>query len=174
MVGDMSGAGRVELLQFLKVAACKHPTIPNLKPTLRDCRQFIRLRKQDAIKKELNELQTWLKAQISAPQLYRAMNTSNTGKQLSSPSMLTLVVSLASKLGQPLSTVWNMRLSECRWVDTALAELDGAELTISYEGEFEDPLQLNDAEAVELARKTLPRAAFNAWLKSRKQNNANI
>ena len=51
------------------------------------------------------------------------MNSSNTGKPLSSPSMLALVVSLASKMGQPLSSVWNMRLAECRWVDTTLAEL---------------------------------------------------
>jgi hypothetical protein len=170
MVGDISKAGRVELLQFLKVMECRHPTIPKLKPSIKDCWRFIRLGKTETMKRELSRLQKWLKAQKSAPSLYRPMDSSNTGRQLSSPSMLTLVVSLASKLGQPLSSVWNMRLSECRWVDTAIAELDGAEINISYDDDAEDPVQMEDKEAVEYAKNTLPRPAFVAWMKSRKKN----
>ncbi len=171
MVGDMSTAGRKELLQFLKIMECQHPTIPILKPSFRDCFRFIRLGKKSVMQRELARLQQWLKVQMSAPNLYRAMDSNNTGKQLSSPSMLTLVVSLASKMGQPLSSVWNMRLSECRWVDTALAELDGAELTISYDDDAEDPPQLEGAEAIAFAKKTLSREKFRAWLKARKKNN---
>ena len=52
--------------------------------------------------------------------------------------MFALIVSLVSKGNITLHTAWNMRISEARWYDVTLAEINGADLKIAYEGEEEE------------------------------------
>ena len=159
-----------DLLQFLHVLRVQHPAIPTMKPSIRDIYWMARLGNKSLLISEVAKLKAWLTVQTSAPKFFQAIDSSNTGRALTSPSIFALVASLASKLGQLPSDIWNMRLAESRWLDATIAELNGAELNISYDGDSVELPQLKGEEAVEFARKTLPRKIFNNWLKERKKN----
>ena len=156
-----------DLLLFLKVVSCEWPHTPNLKAKWRDIIWHRKLKKSKTLLRELSKLKEWLACQLSAPVLWADDADDNAGKSLSSPSMFALVISLVSKGNIELKAAWNMRIAEARWYDVTLAEINGADLRVAYEGEEEQIKQqikaISDEDAVELARKNLSDKDFKRW-----------
>ena len=162
-----------DLLLFLKVVSCEWPNTPNLDATWRDRIWHRRLKKSKILLRELDKLKEWLEAQLASPVLWQKEDN-DTGKTLSSPSVFALVVGLVSKGNISLHHAWNMRISEARWYDVTLAEINGAELRIAYENEDEqikEQLQeVDEEQAVTIAKRNLSQKDFERWHKSFKQN----
>lgn len=163
-----------DLLLFLKVVSCSYPNTPNLEATRQDRKWHRKLKKTKALEFELSNLKEWLESQMSTPMLWSNDSDDNGGKSLSSPGIFALVVGLVSKGNIPLATAWNMRISEARWYDVTLAELNGAELRIAYDNEDEQikaQLQeVDEDQAVTIAKRNLSQQDFERWHKSFKQN----
>ena len=88
--------------------------------------------------------------------------------------MFALVVSMVSKGNIELSAAWNMRIAEARWYDVALAEINGADLRVAYDGE-EDQLreqlqEISEDKAVEIAQRNLSPQDFEKWHEAFKNN----
>lgn len=170
LVADMeTSAG--DLLLFLKVVSCEWPNLPNLKTRWHDIIWHKRLKKERILLRELDKLKNWLDCQLSAPVLWANDSDENKGgKSLSSPSVFALIVSLVSKGNITLHTAWNMRISEARWYDVTLAEINGADLKIAYEGEEENLKEqikeISDDKAVEIAKRNLSEKDFQRWHES--------
>ena len=164
-----------DLLLFLKVVSCEWPNMPNLKARWRDIIWHRKLKKSRTLLKELAKLKVWLSCQLSAPELWaNESEDNNTGRSLSTPSMFALVVSMVSKGNIDLSAAWNMRIAEARWYDVALAEINGADLRVAYEGE-EDQLreqiqEISEDKAVEIAQRNLSPQDFEKWHEAFKNN----
>lgn len=173
LVGDSKTVGPADIQLFLKTITSRYPDTPSYRPRLRDVRWRLKLGREKTFLREAATLKRWLEVQMSVPQLYEVTHsTSSVKRGLTSPSIFALVVAIASKLSEPLDKVWNMRLAEARWLDTTLAELNGAELTISYEGE-QVPDILNEMTEKEIraqAKLNLPVGIYRAWLKARESD----
>jgi len=82
-----------------------------------------------------------------------------------------LVVGIVSAGGLSLSEAWNMRSAEAQWFNTTLAELKGAKIKIAYDNEdLPPPLDLDETEILEVARKQLSPQAFAQFKKARAKN----
>lgn len=162
-----------DLLLFLKVVSCSYPNTPNLEATWKDRIWYRRLKKSKVLLRELSKLKEWLEAQLASPVLWRKEDN-DSGKTLSSPSVFALVVGLSSKGNISIDKAWNMRISEARWYDVTLAELNGADLRIAYDNEDEqikEQLQeVDEDQAVTIAKRNLSQQDFERWHKSFKQN----
>ena len=152
-----------DMLILIKVLKSEHPREPRLTPTIRDVWWAWKLeRKPELARREVTKLKEWFNVQMACPVLYSRM-TKNIQKSTSAPSLLSLVCGLVMKSNEKLTDVWNMRLSAARWYDVAMAEQDGADLTISYEGEEMAPETPTGQEAIDFARATLSPEDFARW-----------
>ena len=171
MVTDGGTVTPPDILLFCKTLQASYPNTPCYKPTLRDVAWRVRLIKKATFEKQAKTLQDWLAVQMCCPKLYEVTYAKEERRgSLSSPSIFALVVALASKLSETVAAIWNMRLAEARWMDTTLAELNGSELTISYDEEEEVITQLTGAEAEAKAKEELPPELYKRWLKARRKN----
>ena len=167
LVADMeTSAG--DLLLFLKVVSCEWPNLPNLKARWHDIIWHRRLKKERILYRELEKLKSWMNCQMSAPVLWTNEDSDGgNSKSLSSPSVFALIVSLVSKGNITLHTAWNMRIAEARWYDVTLAEINGADLKIAYEGEEEELKEqikeISDDKAVKIAKRNLSEKDFERW-----------
>ena len=157
-----------DLLLFLKVVSCEWPHTPNVKARLSDRWWHRKLKKSSTLLRELGKLKVWLDCQLSAPILWANDDEdSNKGKSLSSPSMFSLVVSMVSKGNIDLNSAWNMRIAEARWYDVTLAEINGADIRVAYEGEEAEMMsqveEISEDKAVEIARRNLSEKDFKRW-----------
>jgi len=172
-VGDDVKMTAGDVLLFLAVSKAQWPERPNLKPRLRDIWWLIRMGREREFRKQSRILNAWVKPQLSTPRLWQDEGNKSTGKNLTSPAMAALVVTLVSKVGVTLKEAWNMRLSEARWYDTVKAELEGAEIKVAYdnEEEFKDGLEgKRESEIIAIARQQLEEKAFKQWLAARRKN----
>ena len=158
-----------DLLIFIKIAQVQWPETPDLRPTFRDRLWHRRLKKVKTLKRELARFKEWLDVQFSNPKLWQDDNSS--GGSMSSPGMFMLVVGIVSAGGLSLSEAWNMRSAEAQWFNTTLAELKGAKIKIAYDNEdLPPPLDLEETEILEVARKQLSPQAFAQFKKARAKN----
>ena len=159
-----------DVLIFLKIASTTWPQVPNLRPRFRDAWWHWRMKSPKVAAKQMRRLAEWIEAQLSVPQFWD--DEKNKGSKLSSPPIFALVVGLVSKGNLSLSNAWNMRMAEARWFDATLAELNGADLKIAYEGESEAVASIledmTEERKIEVARQNLAPEAFEVWLENRK------
>jgi hypothetical protein len=162
-----------DMLLFISVMKSQWPEIPELKPRLRDVYWLIRMRKKSVFLRNFKTLNVWMESQVSSPRLWVDDGDNSAGKQLSSPTMLALVIALVSKVNVTLSEAWNMRLSEARWYDTCKAELEGADLKIAYDNDDEFHSSIDgksESEIIAIAKEQLGKEQFKKWHKARKKN----
>lgn len=161
-----------DLLIFLKIAQTRWPQVPSLKPSLKDVWWTWRMKKPKIIRREIGRMREWLDAQLAMPQFWE--NDNSSGNTLSSPPIFALVVGLVSKGGISLDQAWNMRMAESRWFDATLAELNGAKIKFSYEGENEEIAkqlkEMSEEQKVEMARQHMPADRFKKWMAAREAN----
>lgn len=159
-----------DVLIFLKIINTTWPRVPNLRPRFRDAFWTWRMHKPKFARKHMRRLAQWIEAQLSVPQFWQ--DDKHTGNNLSSPPIFALVVGLASKGNIGLADAWNMRMAEARWFDATLAELNGANIKIAYEGESEKlaaMLEMSEEEEIAAAKQNLPPEIFEKWLKQREE-----
>ncbi len=60
-----------------------------------------------------------------------------------------------------------MRIAEARWYDVTLAEINGADIRVAYEGEEAEMMsqveEISEDKAVEIARRNLSEKDFKRW-----------
>jgi hypothetical protein len=162
-----------DIVIFCKVLQSSYPSQPKLSPTISDA-LFIRQmeRKPRKYIDRLKAIRGWLKEELSLPVLYQG--DSNNFHKHSTPSMLALNAAICSRTNERHAEVWNMRLAAARWLDVALAEIDGAKITISFENEEKAPDSPEGLEAIEMAREKLPPHIFKKWLANQKKNKKDV
>tara|TARA_R110002020_G_scaffold461091_2_gene679892 strand:- start:303 stop:719 length:417 start_codon:yes stop_codon:yes gene_type:complete len=110
--------------------------------------------------REAKRLAKWLGVQMCLPKFYRAIDTHHVrkGGGLSAPPLLAAVAALSLKTNERITDVWNMRYSETRWLESTIAELEGAELRFDIKGdeEEEEVPTMTVEELNQLAREQLP------------------
>ena len=132
VVMDGGAISTEHIIIFLKIVKLEWPEIPNLKPSLKDIYWTLRMKRRKTFLREMRLFKKWLDVQISTPKLWQIVSPGGSvSKTLSSPAMLSLVVSLVSKVNVTLREAWNMILSGARWYDTCKAELEVAKLTLA-------------------------------------------
>ena len=162
------------ILQIIRVVKTSYPNEPDMRPfKVRDLFWLWRMRKKKVFIKELHKLNSWLEVQTSMPRLWESSESSS-GKTLSAPSMLLIIMALASKTAITDKDAWNTRLSLCRWYDTTLAELAGADIKLAYD-EDEDQMidRLEDKEESEIiafVKQDLGEKDFKKWHAARRKN----
>ena len=157
-------AGVRDILILLKVLQASYPETPNLAPRFRDGVWLWRMERSNRLAaREVIKLKKWFAAQMCAPVMYKAIDTTIKAKGASAPPMLALVAGLVHRSNERIDTIWNMRSSEARWYDVALAEQDGVELNISYANEQQAPDSPEGEEAMEMAKKMLTPEQFAKW-----------
>jgi hypothetical protein len=161
------------ILQIIRVVGSSFPNEPDMRPgKLRDLYWLWRMRKKSVFVRELSNLSSWLEVQTIMPRLWESDSKSK-GKHLSAPSMLLIVMALASKTAIMDKDAWNTRLSLCRWYDTALAEMAGADIKIAYDNDDKFVSELEgktESEIIAIAKEQLGEAAFKAWHEARRRN----
>lgn len=164
-----------DLLVFCKVVSCEYPNTPDLKPRLRDVFKYILTNRKNTFKENTQRLKAWMDVQTCSPVIWDVSQAEGAStREIKSPAMLALVMNLISKAGTTLKETWNMRLSEARWCDLTLSEINGNPVRFAYENEEQPAATLPDLSEKEIiaeAKKTLSQSSFKAWLKARKQNN---
>lgn len=159
-----------DVLIFLKIASTTWPQVPNLRPRFRDAWWHWRMKSPKVAAKHMRRLAEWIEAQLSVPQFWD--DEKSKGSKLSSPPIFALVVGIASKGNIGLSNAWNMRMSEARWFDATLAELNGANIKIVDEDETQQlaaTLEMSDEEQIAAAKENLAPEIFEKWLKHREE-----
>lgn len=159
-----------DVLIFLKITSCQWPAVPNLRTRWHDVFWNLNMKMPGVVKRQMARLAEWLQPQLSIPEFWANDNAKES--TISAPPILALVVGLTSKGGILLSDAWNMRMAEARWFDATLAELNGADIKIAYEGESEEisaNLQkIDDEQQVKIAQANLAPENFKKWLAAHK------
>jgi hypothetical protein len=171
-----TGEGAIEpkhILQIVRVTQSSFPNEPDMSPCkIRDLFWLWKMRKKKVFIRELSKLNSWLDVQTSMPRLWQSSGSSK-GKSLSAPSMLLIVMALASKTAITDKDAWNTRLSLCRWYDTTLAELEGADIKLAYDGEDSITSILkgkSESEIIAIAKEQLGSEDFKKWHSARRKN----
>ena len=129
------------------------------------------MKKVKTAKRQMRRMRGWLEAQMAMPKLWE--NHQQSGSNLSTPPMFALIACLVSKGGIGLCEAWNMRTSEARWYDVALAELNGAALKIADDNEEMPSAKikhLNEEEIQAEAKKSMTPAQYKIWREAYKRN----
>ena len=128
------------------------------------------MKKPKVAKKQMERLREWIEAQLCIPQFWES--DKDKSSKISAPPVFAIIVGLVSKGNIQLHDAWNMRMSEVRWYDATLAELNGADIKFAYEGEAdkikEQLSDIDEEKAIEIAKRNLPPKQFEKWLEARK------
>ena len=162
-----------DLLILVKVVNSRWPGTPNLNPGIIDIIWTVALKRRGTLEGNINTLKHWLNAQLSSPKFWDNKKSDQACKKMSSPAMLSLVMTLVGKMNITLSEAWNMRLSEARWYDAVKAELDGVGIKIAYDNDREFVSTLDgksESEIIAIVKEQLGEEAFKPWYKARQKN----
>lgn len=137
--GDLLLACRLASLPW-RLDRHGRPRPPRLRPRLRDLawRLWLTLRPA-AFEKRAHWFHQWLQAHTRTPLLWK--DPEKRGLGLTSPDTLGLVYALVAKVGLPEHRAWNLSLGLAQFITTAVAEIEGAQVT------FADPDELENAPA---------------------------
>jgi hypothetical protein len=174
----VSGSGVVDaksVLQFIKISKSSFPKEPNMTPNIIDLFWLWRMKKRKTAIIQIKILDDWMAIQMASPRLWIDESPNRRhGAGLSAPTMLSLVVKLMTKTAMKEREAWNTRLSIARWYDVSISEMEGADLKIAYENEYEFKSSLEDkqeSEIIAIAKGQLGKDEFKKWHKARKENN---
>lgn len=160
-----------DLLVLKRVLQASKPDIPNLKPNLRDVWHAIRMKRRPFLDKQVQAVKGWLDVELCAPKFMEKIGgkTVTKGTTATRPRLPSIAVTLAHNLNCSINEAWDMRYAEALWYEAIIAEQNGADISISYDIDFEPPPKLTDEEELELARKSLPPHLFEEFRQSKKK-----
>lgn len=166
----------IDIIIFLKVCSSSYPFQPKLRLSFFDrFRIYLMIFNHYYFKKILNSCADYMQEFRNFPEYYND-DLKNSLRPMSAPSELSSVVNLI-KNGIPHQEAWEMSLAYAQWFNATVNEQAGDTRgfydPLGYT-KAPPPLQLTEAEEVELAREKLPPKIFQKWLKARSKNGSRI
>ena len=165
-----------DLLVCLKVLQLEWPQVPELKSSLRDKWWAFQMNMHRIARREFSKFSDWIEVQLSFPEFWDKEDDGDSVADDTSnmPGVLALVAGMVCNSSIQLSDAWNMRISEARWYQAAIAHNNGADFKIVDESQAMPVFEkVEKSEAVEAARQAMTAEAFSKWHKAYKTNQQN-
>jgi len=165
-----------DLLVCLKVLQLDWPQVPDLKSTTRDKWWAFQMNSHRVARREFSKFSQWIEVQLSFPEFWDKDDDSDSSSEDTSnmPGVLSLVAGMVCNSSIQLRDAWNMRISEARWYQAAIAHNNGADFKLVDQSQemptFDD---VKPSDAVDVARQAMPPKAFAKWHEAYKKNQMN-